>query len=237
MNLDAVRAGDKAKDIVPENRVAALGHLVIQAFDVFGIEHQDVVLGLTGAALFGLGHDGLCRFYGRGMARFLTQDIVLDLVHVQRLIADSGIEARERGIVQLFAQFREHFVRKFQLPVLQAALQDFLAIRGTGEFLCSQGLLHFAAGLGRDHPVNPVRCGMLVFAGLDFHYVSGVQFFTDAHRLAIHTGPYAMRANIGVDAKSEVQHRGAGAQDTELTGGGEHKDFLVRRLRKVLRVV
>ena len=237
MNLDAVRAGDKAKDIVPENRVAALGHLVIQAFDVFGIEHQDVVLGLTGAALFGLGHDGLCRFYGRRMACFLAQDIVLDLVHVQRFIADGRIEARERGIVQLFTQFREHFVRKFQLPVLQAALQDFLAIRGTGEFLCSQGLLHFAAGLGRDHPVNPVRCGMLVFAGLDFHYVSGVQFFTDAHRLAIHARAHAMRANIGVDAKSEVQHRGAGAQDTELTGGGEHKDFLVRRLRKVLRVV
>ena len=171
------------------------------------------------------------------MARFLTQDIVFHLVHVQRLIADSGVEARERGIVQLFAQFREHLVRKFQLPVLQAALQDFLAICGTGEFLRGQGLLHFAAGLGRDHPVNPVRCGTLVFAGLDFHYVSGVQLFTNAHRLAIHACAHAMRADVGMDAESEVQHRGAGAQDTELTGGGEHKDFLVRRLRKVLRIV
>ena len=171
------------------------------------------------------------------MARFLAQDIVLDLIHVQRFIANGRIKARERGIVQLFTQFREHLVRKFQLPVFQAAFQDFLAVCRAGEFLRGQGLLHFAAGLGRDHPVNPVRCGMLVFAGLDFHYVSGVQFFTDAHRLAIHARAHAMRANIGMDAESEVQHRGAGAQDTELTGGGEHKDFLVRRLRKVLRVV
>ena len=43
MYLDAVRPGDESEYVVTEYRIAALGHLVVQSFQVLGVQYQDIV--------------------------------------------------------------------------------------------------------------------------------------------------------------------------------------------------
>ena len=94
MNLDAFLAGDKAKDVVSKNGVAALGHLVVYSLDVLGVKDQDVVLSFVVPLGFGRCLHGLCSLHGGGVARFFSQDEVLDGVYIQGARADSGVKAR-----------------------------------------------------------------------------------------------------------------------------------------------
>ena len=117
MDLDAVRAGDKAKDIVPKNRIAAAGHLVVQALDVARIQHQDIFLGLKFPGRF-------CRRLSslRGLNRLcvtllLCEDELLDGIGRKHPLPYGRIEERKGGIAIFLAEFRVHIVREFQLPV------------------------------------------------------------------------------------------------------------------------
>ncbi len=186
---------------------------------------------------------GLGQFLGlRGLegllvAPLLGQDVFLDFVDVDGSVPDGGEKGVDRGHPALFHHLREHLVREGEAPVLQAALQQFPA--GGRPFLLpfAEGLLDLLAGLGRHHPADPVGGRMLVLCRQDLHDVTRMQRFLDGNRLSVDLPAHAMLADVGMDAKGEIQHGRPRRQDPEFAGGREDEDVLGRRLRQLLRAV
>ena len=175
---------------------------------------------------FGRCHHSLGRLYGCGMTLLLSKYEFLDCVNVQASGANCGIEAGERRIIVLLAEFVAHVVREFQLPVLEAAFQKFLAVYGAGLFLNRKGLLDLGAGLGSYHPVDPVRRRVLVFGGENFDDISRGELLLNGNSLSVNLCANAVGAYVGVYSKCKVQYRGAGAQYAQFSGWREHENLL-----------
>ena len=170
------------------------------------------------------------------MAGGLAKDVVLDDIHVQGFGTNGGVECREGGVSVFLSELRKHFIREFQLPVLETPVKEFTAVYGTVLFLKRQRLLHLGAGLGTNHPAQPVLVGTLVFGGLDFHHVSGLQLFPDGNSLAVNLGANAVGTYVCMYAEGKIQHGSACGKDSEFSGGSEHEYLLGRRLRQFLGV-
>ena len=227
MDLDAGIPGDETEDIVPEDRIAAACHPVIQPLEVFGVQDENIILSgrralrmRTGSVLT------LSRFHCLPMPLLLRQDIVFNLVDINLSISDSGQKGIDRGDVPLLHHFGPHFVRKLQPPVLQPALQQFPSGRSQPQFPFVDGLLDLGTGLGRDHPGKPVLVRPLVLRGQDFHDIPGGEFLLDGNGFSIDLSAAAARTDVGMDGEGEIQHGSPCRKDSEFSGGGEDKNLL-----------
>ena len=127
-------------------------------------------------------------------------------------------------VAELFQKFGHLVVPEFQFPVLQAALQQFLAFCGLGELDLLELLANLVAGLAGDREIQPVGAWLLVLAGHYLHIVSSVEFLSDGHGLAVDLASGAAAAQGRVYVEGEVQHGGAGAQLPQFSARGEHED-------------
>ena len=161
MNLDAVGPCHEAENVVSEYRVATAGHLVIQALKVLGIDYQDVIPG--GRTALPLAPRGGCgSLIGSaggldcpGLHLLVLQNIVLDDVNVQCPLPDGGEERVHRRVLELLHQLGHIVVRKFQLPVLQPSVQQFLALGGLLVLHLAEDLADLVPRLGRYHNAKP----------------------------------------------------------------------------------
>ena len=236
VDLDALGARHEPEHVVAEDRVAALGHLVFQSLDILGVDHQDVVGSHAGIALRRRLRHFFHSLYRALLLRgLLLLDEGLDVVDVHLLAGDGRHEREDGRILAGLEELHHPIVRELELPVAQAALQELAAVRGGLALLGVQLLLDLGAGLGRDHPAQPVAVGPLVLAGQDLHHVAGLELLADGDGLAVHASAGAMAAQAGMDVEGEVQHGGAGRQDAQLARRGEDEDLPRRRRGEVLR--
>ena len=232
MDLDAFRARHEAEHIVAEDRIAALGHLVFQALDIFRVQDENVVC-RAAVALRGSGFHLFGCLRGRPflLGGKLALDEGLDVVDIH-LLAGEGRHEREDGwIFADLDEFHHPVVREFEFPVAQAPFQQLAPVRRGLALVGIEFLLDLGAGLGRDHPAQPVAVRTLVLARHDFHHVARLELLADGDCLAVHPAAGAAAAQPGVDIEGEVQHGRAGGQDAQFAGRREDENLFVRRSR------
>ena len=237
MYLDALIPGDETEDIVAEDRIAALGHLVVQSLEVLGVDHQYVVAAarlesgpdLSRIQLGSPGHR--LRYHG-----VVLLDEGLDGIDVHRALVYGGVERVYGRVVELLHHLHHHLVREVQLPVLQTPLQQFLALGGLLVFGIVQGLAYLVPGLGSHHIVHPIRGRLLVLAAEDFHHVARLELLLDGGYLAVDASSRAPDTEVAVYAEGEIQHGRTRRQRPEFTARREDENLLVGRLGQVLRI-
>ena len=221
--------------------MAALCHLVFQPLEVPGIDDQYVVGALADIPLLHLvgmllGIAGTGSLYRLSDYAVMLEDEVLDLIDIDCLIRHCGIERVDGGIFLPLQKVRKDVVRKFQLPVLETAPQQFLALCGLLELLLIEFLLDTVPCLGSDDIVEPVRSRLLILGSHHIDDISRVQLFPEGDGLSVDPRAGAPHSQAGMDVESEIQHRSPGRKNPELSGRSEDKDFLGRRLRKIVRI-
>ena len=161
MDLDAFCPGHEPEHIVPEHRMAALGHLVVQSLEVTCVKYKDVIRGMSVSPVgrpcldpFRLGLP--CRLDGFRGDSVPVEDVVLHIVHIDIPVSHRCVERIEGVIFQPFQQFSDDIVRKLQLPVLQAPSQKLLALRRFLIFLLIELLLDAVARLWGHDEIQPV---------------------------------------------------------------------------------
>ena len=207
VDFDAVQPAHETENIVPEDRVAALGHLVVHSPYVPRVEHQNVV------SLVPFSERGLHLHLLRSLCScFIFLNAVPEFEKIDFPLSDSRIERPQRLMLVLFHQRGQHIVGQVNLPVLHFPVQEFLALIGFGKLHFRKFLLDFGLSLGTHHYVEPVCRWLLVLAGEYLHNVSGVEFLPDGHCLAVHFSARALYAQIGMYVEGEVQNCGSRSQ-------------------------
>ncbi|CAN3986084.1 Catabolite control protein, partial [Dysosmobacter welbionis] len=242
----AVPPGDKADDVVPRHRGAALGELhqaVIQAL------HDDALLALHplgSGGLFGrLRRFGLRQLLG-GLFRLVELrhpvQLPLDPAHCllggEAAVADGGVHVVQRAVGHPLQQHRQHLRRENVLhgdaAVLQLRLEGGTAVCDVLLFLLLlEPLANLAAGLAASGNLHPVPAGTLgVLGGEDLHDVAVFQHMVQRDDPAVHLGAHHPVAHGGVDGVGKVDGRGAGGQVLHVAARcedehliGEHIDL------------
>ena len=145
MNLDSVQTAHEAEDIITEDRIAAFGHLVVQAADILCVNHKYIVTALSGGLLFERGFLPLVVRYLRSLSAGI--DEVADFKDVNLSLAYRGIECVDGLALVLFHQCGKHLVTQLYLPVLQTPRKHFLAFGRLLKFLLGKFLLNLGPRL------------------------------------------------------------------------------------------
>ena len=85
------------KNVIPEDRMATFGHLVVKTFQILGVQDEYIVGGMPSCPLIRPRADpGGFRLFsgvnGKGGHLVMLLNEILDIIHIQHRVSDSGIE-------------------------------------------------------------------------------------------------------------------------------------------------
>ena len=126
MDFDTFAPGYKSENVVTEHWVAAARHLVLKAFHILGVKHQDIVSGTRENGPFD-GGGSIFHYNFRLLA--LSEDILLDFIDVDCALRDGGIHGNQAVAAVLLAELVLRLHTPLQFPVLQAPLGEFAPVR------------------------------------------------------------------------------------------------------------
>ena len=92
--------------------------------------------------------------------------------------------------------------------------------------LAGELLAEFLAGVGGEDFFEPADFGGLVFAGEDFNNVALVEFSVEVGDFAVDFDAGNFGANFGVEAKSEIERKGAFEEVNHVAFGGVDEDLV-----------
>ena len=148
-------------------------------------------------------------------------------VHVDVFGRQFIVEVGHRLVAHFFDELHHDAVFHLHFAVLEAALQQFLAILGILVLLLVESLLDFYPTLRGGGDVEPVLLGSLVGRGEYLDGVAAFEFVFDGFDFPVHAAAHAFAAQPGVNEEGKVEQGGPQRQLVQVALGGEDKHLLV----------